>query len=85
MAQYTGVRSRLMLDVGGYRAKRRADLTALAGETAQRVWSERASPSAWRPMNPFERKVVHDVIAGVEQRPQRVGGRGAEPASRGPA
>ena len=37
VAQSTGVRSRLMLDVGGFRAKRRADLTALAGETARRV------------------------------------------------
>ena len=34
VAQSTGVRSRLMLDIGGFRAKRRADLTALAGETA---------------------------------------------------
>ncbi len=64
VAQSTGVRSRLMLDVGGFRAKRRADLSVLAGETARRVASsgqrERLSP-----MNPFERKVVHDVIAGV--------------------
>ena len=64
MAQSTGVRSRLMLDVGGFRAKRRADLTALAGETAAPGRAERPARAAG-PMNPFERKVVHDVIAGV--------------------
>jgi spoIIIJ-associated protein len=64
VAQSTGVRSRLMLDVGEFRAKRRADLTALAGETARRV-SSSGQPERLSPMNPFERKVVHDVIAGV--------------------
>jgi spoIIIJ-associated protein len=64
VAQSTGVRSRLMLDVGEFRATRRADLTALAGETARRV-SSSGQPERLAPMNPFERKVVHDVIAGV--------------------
>ncbi|MDP5185171.1 protein jag [Blastococcus sp. BMG 814] len=64
VAQSTGVRSRLMLDVGGYRAKRRADLTSLAAETARRV-SASGQPERLSPMNPFERKVVHDVIASV--------------------
>ena len=64
VAQSTGVRSRLMLDVGGFRAKRRADLSALAGEAAQRVAQSR-QPERLSPMNPFERKVVHDVIATV--------------------
>ncbi len=64
VAQSTGVRSRLMLDIGEFRAKRRADLTALAGETARRVATSR-QPERLSPMNPFERKVVHDVIASV--------------------
>ena len=64
VAQSTGVRSRLMLDVGGFRAKRRSDLTVLAGETARRVAGS-GQPERLSPMNPFERKVVHDVIAGV--------------------
>jgi spoIIIJ-associated protein len=64
VAQSTGVRSRLMLDIGEFRARRRADLTALAGETARRVASSR-QPERLAPMNPFERKVVHDVIASV--------------------
>jgi spoIIIJ-associated protein len=65
VAQSTGVRSRLMLDVGEFRARRRADLTALAGETARRVGSS-GQPERLAPMNPFERKVVHDVIASVD-------------------
>ncbi len=64
VAQSTGVRSRLMLDVGGFRAKRRSDLTSLAAEVARRVGQSR-QPERLSPMNPFERKVVHDVIAGV--------------------
>jgi spoIIIJ-associated protein len=64
VAQSTGVRSRLMLDVGGYRAKRRADLSSLAGEAARRVATSR-QPERLSPMNPFERKVVHDVVAAV--------------------
>ncbi|MCZ2815439.1 Jag family protein [Modestobacter sp. VKM Ac-2984] len=64
VAQATGVRSRLMLDIGGFRAKRRADLTSLASEAAERV-AESGAPERLSPMNPFERKVVHDVIAGA--------------------
>ena len=64
VAQSTGVRSRLMLDISGFRARRRADLTSLAAETARRVAGSR-QPERLSPMNPFERKVVHDVIAGV--------------------
>ncbi|SDD36351.1 spoIIIJ-associated protein [Geodermatophilus telluris] len=64
VAQSTGVRSRLMLDIGGYRARRRADLTSLAAEAARRVAAGRQAERL-APMNPFERKVVHDVVAGV--------------------
>ncbi len=64
VAQSTGVRSRLMLDIGGYRAKRRADLTALAGEAAARV-AQSGQPERLAAMNPFERKVVHDVVAAA--------------------
>ena len=53
-----------MLDIGGFRAKRRADLTTLGGEAARRVAASR-QPERLAPMNPFERKVVHDVIASV--------------------
>jgi spoIIIJ-associated protein len=64
VAQSTGVRSRLMLDIGGYRAKRRADLTDLASAAAERV-ARSGQPERLAAMNPFERKVVHDVIAAA--------------------
>ena len=63
--QKTGNRSRLMLDVSGHRAARRSELAALAKDTAEQV---KASGNSARltPMNPFERKVVHDTIATIE-------------------
>jgi spoIIIJ-associated protein len=64
VAQSTGVRSRLMLDIGGFRAKRRSDLTSLASAAAERVAQSR-QPERLSAMNPFERKVVHDVIAAA--------------------
>jgi spoIIIJ-associated protein len=64
VAQQTGVRSRLMLDVSGHRAARRAELAALATDTAARVL-ETGSPARLAPMNPFERKVVHDAISAL--------------------
>ncbi|SDP26970.1 spoIIIJ-associated protein [Klenkia soli] len=65
VAQSTGTRSRLMLDIGGFRAKRRSDLTELAGQAASRVAASGTSERL-APMNPFERKVVHDVISAAE-------------------
>lgn len=61
----TGQRSRLMLDIAGYRAGRRAELTRVGTEAAQQV---AASGEAQRlaPMTPFERKVVHDAVALVD-------------------
>ncbi len=62
--QRTGNRSRLMLDISGFRQARRSELTALAVDTAQRV-AESGDSARLAPMNPFERKVVHDAIAGI--------------------
>ena len=65
--QKTGSRSRLMLDVSGHRQARRGELVALANDTAERVLQS-GNSARLAPMNPFERKVVHDavsVIAGV--------------------
>jgi spoIIIJ-associated protein len=53
-----------MLDIGGFRAKRRAELTALAGAAAPRVAQSR-QPERLAPMNPFERKGVQDVVAAA--------------------
>lgn len=63
--QATGVRSRLMLDVAGWRAKRRADLSALGAAAAQRVL-DTGAPEQLAPMTPFERKIVHDAIAAID-------------------
>jgi len=65
VAQRTGVRSRLMLDISGHRQARRDELTALARDTAQRVLDTGES-ARLAPMNPFERKVVHDAIAAID-------------------
>ena len=65
VVQQTGVRSRLMLDIGGWRAKRKADLTEVGKRAAQRVL-ESGEPVSLAPMTPFERKIVHDAIAALE-------------------
>ena len=65
VAQKTGTRSRLMLDVAGHRQARRDELTALARETARSVLDGGQS-ARLAPMNPFERKVVHDAIATID-------------------
>jgi spoIIIJ-associated protein len=62
--QVTGVRSRLMLDVGGHRARRREQLSKLGAEAAERV-AESGEIERLDPMTPFERKIVHDAVAGV--------------------
>ena len=56
----TGNRSRLMLDIGGFRAEHKESLEQLAA-TAIAEAKESGQPVPMRPMNPFERKVVHDV------------------------
>ncbi len=61
----TGQRSRLMLDIGGYRAQRRTELSALGTRTARDVLDS-GEPVRLAPMNPFERKVVHDAVAEVD-------------------
>ena len=62
--QETGERSRLMLDIGGHRAKRRAELEQLAGEVVEAVRKD-GEAQRMDPMNPFERKVVHDTVAAA--------------------
>ncbi|MDT4892671.1 MAG: spoIIIJ-associated protein [Pseudonocardiales bacterium] len=63
--QKTGARSRLMLDISGHRQARRNELTALAVDTAAQVTAS-GEPVRLSPMNPFERKVVHDAVAGID-------------------
>src|SRR4051794_25993733 len=61
----TGQRSRLMLDVAGYRARRRVELAELGAGTARSVLAD-GEPVRLSPMNPFERKVVHDAVAEID-------------------
>jgi spoIIIJ-associated protein len=57
----TGTPSRLLLDIGGYRATRRNELAAVARNAIERV-REFGQPVRLEPMSAFERKCVHDVI-----------------------
>ncbi len=60
----TGERSRLMLDIGGHRAARRKELEELGTRAAEDAISTREAVRL-RPMNPFERKIVHDAVAAA--------------------
>ena len=60
----TGERSRLMLDIAGHRSRRKRELTAVAEEAITRVKGGTPTVSL-EPMNPFERKVVHDAVAAA--------------------
>jgi spoIIIJ-associated protein len=68
----TGARSRIMLDVGGYRARRRQELAEL-GRTAAEEVSRTGVPQRLDAMTPFERKVVHDAVAAVGLRSESEG------------
>lgn len=58
----TGERSRLMLDVDGFRAARRTELVKVAEDAIERVRTA-GEPLSLDPMTPFERKIVHDTVA----------------------
>ena len=58
----TGQRSWLMLDVDGFRNRRKDDLRRVAEKAIDDVRTG-GEPVALRAMNSFERKVVHDVVA----------------------
>jgi spoIIIJ-associated protein len=68
----TGERSRLMLDISGFRADKRARLTSLGEETAAQV-RESGEPVSLDPMTPFERKIVHDAVAEAGLRSESEG------------
>ncbi|GAA1140027.1 spoIIIJ-associated protein [Kitasatospora gansuensis] len=60
----TGERSRLMLDIAGFRARKRSELAQLGAEAAEQAKSS-GEQVKLRPMTPFERKVVHDAVAAA--------------------
>jgi spoIIIJ-associated protein len=63
--QQTGVRSRLMLDIGGHRQARRIELRKLAADAVANV-QQSGEAVRLAAMNPFERKVVHDAVAAID-------------------
>ncbi|WP_435298906.1 protein jag [Timonella sp. A28] len=60
----TGERSRLMLDIAGFRAARKSELTVLAKNAIAKV-NETGRAISLEPLNAFERKVVHDVVTAA--------------------
>ncbi len=68
----TGARTRIMLDVGGYRARRRVELTELGRDAAEEVKTS-GVPTRLDAMTPFERKVVHDAVAAAGLRSESEG------------
>ncbi|MET9799802.1 R3H domain-containing nucleic acid-binding protein [Streptomyces sp. NPDC006368] len=68
----TGDRSRLMLDIAGFRAKKRTELAELGARAANEVKST-GEPVKLQPMTPFERKVVHDAVAAAGLRSESEG------------
>jgi spoIIIJ-associated protein len=68
----TGNRSRLMLDIAGFRAKKRTELAELGAKAANEVKST-GEPVKLDPMTPFERKFVHDAVAAAGLRSESEG------------
>jgi spoIIIJ-associated protein len=74
----TGERTRMMLDVGGYRVRRRAELTKVGQEAATEV-KQTGVPKRLTVMTAFERKIVHDAVAAAGLRSES---EGEEPSRR---
>jgi spoIIIJ-associated protein len=68
----TGVFSRLILDVGGSRETRVAELTVLVEKAIERI-DGGAATAALPAMSSYERKLVHDVVAGRGYRSESEG------------
>ncbi|RII06943.1 R3H domain protein [Streptomyces sp. YIM 130001] len=68
----TGERSRLMLDIAGFRAKKRTELSELGAKAASEAKSS-GEPVKLQPMTPFERKVVHDAVKSAGLRSESEG------------
>jgi spoIIIJ-associated protein len=68
----TGARTRIMIDVGGYRMRRRSELAETGRDAADEVKRTGEPKKLW-PMNPFERKIVHDAVAAAGLRSESEG------------
>ena len=79
VGQRTGMRARIVVDVEEYKRRQRERLEARAREIAKRV-ARTGREEEFEPMNPFERKVVHDAVATVSG--VRSSSRGEDPERR---
>ena len=77
VAQRTGQRARVIVDVEDYRKRQIDRLTARIRETAARVRRTGRS-EALEPMNPFLRRIVHGTVAEVDGVDSASEGEGAE-------
>lgn len=68
----TGDRSRLMLDIAGFRARKREELSEIGVKAAEEAKGT-GEPVKLDPMTPFERKVVHDAVAAAGLRSESEG------------
>ena len=68
----TGVRARLMLDIGGYRARRRTELAEYGRSVSEEV-ALTGQPRTLQAMSPFERKIIHDAVAAAGQHSESEG------------
>ncbi|HEV2936067.1 MAG TPA: R3H domain-containing nucleic acid-binding protein [Streptosporangiaceae bacterium] len=68
----TGLRARLMLDIGGYRERRREELADYGRTVAEEV-ARTGEAKALQAMSPFERKIIHDAVAAAGQRSESEG------------
>lgn len=68
----TGTFSRLILDVGGSREAREAELSRLVERAAERI-EEGAASVDLPPMSSYERKLVHDLVAAKGLRSESEG------------
>lgn len=59
----TGRFSRLILDIGGSRDQRASELATLVDRAVARI-EEGAASASLPPMSSYERKIVHDIVAG---------------------
>jgi spoIIIJ-associated protein len=79
VGQRTGMRARVVVDIEDYKRRQRARLEARAREVAARV-ARSHQEEELEPMNPFERKLVHDAVAAVPG--VQTASRGEEPERR---
>jgi spoIIIJ-associated protein len=70
--RHTGMRTRIMIDVGGYRMRRRTELAETGRDAADEVKRTGVPKKLWA-MNPFERKIVHDAVAAAGLRSESEG------------